>query len=368
MENTLSNINGANMQINKIIERIIRRIFPAGAVNIRLNYQAFNPDFKPENSASAQNNNSAQNKLAEFDYDKLSLNYHADKPHYSFDQIALPGDTVDQIMEAIATIQLEGKVFDEWGLRNIIPYASSAMNFFGPPGTGKSMAAEAVAKYLDTGIIRAAYADIESKYHGEGPRMVKAIFKAAERENAVLFLDEADSLLSKRLTNVHDGSDQAINSMRSQLLISIERFKGIVIFATNLAINYDRAFLSRLSNIEFHMPDAAARKVIWQQHISGNGIKLPLSDDIDIIELASRYTFSGRQIKNAVKDACIRAAMRGDNVVISQEDFTRSCEKIQNQSDSIQKAADHTQNASVITRQQEDALKGILQKKLNEQN
>ncbi len=183
-----------------------------------------------------------------------------------------------------------------------------------------------------------------------------------------MFLDEADSLLSKRLTNVHDGSDQAINSMRSQLLISIERFKGIVIFATNLAINYDRAFLSRLSNIEFHMPDAAARKVIWQQHISGNGIKLPLSDDIDIIELASRYTFSGRQIKNAVKDACIRAAMRGDNVVISQEDFTRSCEKIQNQSDSIQKAADHTQNASVITRQQEDALKGILQKKLNEQN
>ena len=230
------------------------------------------------------------------------------------------------------------------------------------------MTAEAVAKYLDTGIIRAAYADIESKYHGEGPRMVKAIFKAAERENAVLFLDEADSLLSKRLTNVYDGSDQAINSMRSQLLIYIERFKGIVIFATNLAINYDRAFLSRLSNIEFHMPDAAARKVIWQQHISGNGIKLPLSDDIDIIELASRYTFSGRQIKNAVKDACIRAAMRGDNVVISQEDFTRSCEKIQNQSDSIQKAADHTQNASVITRQQEDALKGILQKKLNEQN
>ena len=70
------------------------------------------------------------------------------------------------------------------------------------------MTAEAVAKYLDTGISRAAYADIESKYHGEGPRMVKAIFKAAERENAVLFLDEADSLLSKRLTNVHDGSEE----------------------------------------------------------------------------------------------------------------------------------------------------------------
>ena len=60
--------------------------------------------------------------------------------------------------------------------------------------------------------------------------------------------------------------------------------------------------------------------------------------------------------------------MRGDNVVISQEDFTRACEKIQNQSDSIQQAVDHTQNASVITRKQEDALKDILQKKLNKQN
>ncbi len=160
------------------------------------------------------------------------------------------------------------------------------MSFYEPPGTGKTMAAEAVVSMLGKKIIRAAYADIESKYHGEGSKMVKAIFKAAERDDAVLFLDESDSLLSKRLTNVTEGSAQAINSMRSQLLISLERFKGIVIFATNLVVNYDKVFLSRLISIEFPMPDSEARKIIWQRHIKGEGIKIPLSDDVDTDTLA----------------------------------------------------------------------------------
>lgn len=90
-------------------------------------------------------------------------------------------------------------MFDEWGLRSIIPNASSAISFYGPPGTGKSMAAEAIAENLGKKILRATYADIESKFHGEGPKMVKAIFRAAERDDAILFLDESDSLLSKRL-------------------------------------------------------------------------------------------------------------------------------------------------------------------------
>ncbi len=148
---------------------------------------------------------------SEYDYEKLSMNYCADEPKYSFEQVVLPEYTRKQIDEAIGIIQVEHKVFDEWGLRSIIPQASTALSFYGPPGTGKSMSAEAVAKKLNKKILKATYADIESKYHGEGPKMVKAIFRAAERENAILFLDESDSLLSKRLTNVSDGSAQAIN-------------------------------------------------------------------------------------------------------------------------------------------------------------
>jgi SpoVK/Ycf46/Vps4 family AAA+-type ATPase len=91
-------------------------------------------------------------------------------------------------------------------------------------------------------IIEASYAHIKSMYHGEGPKNVEALFYAAQAQNAILFIDEADSLLSRRLTNVNQGSEQAINSMRSQLLICLERFKGVVIFATNLVQNYDPAF------------------------------------------------------------------------------------------------------------------------------
>ena len=326
--------------------------------SVKLNYQHLNPDFRPDSAPKIQTQSQPKDstKLEEFGYKKLSLNYHAETPHYSFEQVILPEDTRSKILEAVATIQVETKVFDEWGLRTIIPYTASAMSFYGPPGTGKTMAAEAVAHMLGKKIIRAAYADIESKYHGEGPKMVKAIFLAAEREDAVLFLDESDSLLSKRLTDVRSGSEQAINSMRSQLLMCLEQFRGIVIFATNLVVNYDRAFLSRLISIEFPVPDKTARKSIWDKHLRGEGMNIPLSDDVDTDELAEKYTFCGREIKNAVKDACVTAAMHEKDSV-TQSDLLRACEKVKTESENLAKADDHTQTT----------LKAILQKKVDQQ-
>ena len=337
------------------ITSAITEIF-ACHVEVRLNYQRLNPEYRPQNlPSSAKPKNDSRDEPSEFDYEKLSLNYHAEEPHYTFEQVILPEDTRRKILEAVATIQVEEKVFDEWGLRSIIPYAVSAMSFYGAPGTGKTMAAEAVASMLGKKIIRAAYADIESKYHGEGPKMVKAIFLAAEREDAVLFLDESDSLLSKRLTDVRSGSEQAINSMRSQLLISLERFRGIVIFATNLVVNYDRAFLSRLISIEFPQPDVEARRAIWERHIRGNGLRIPLSDDVNTSELAEKYdTFCGREIKNAVKDACVTCAVNGRETV-TQSDLLRASEKVKTEAEKVQNASDHTQST----------LKGLLQKKVD---
>ena len=356
-------------EITKIIKDIINN-----PVEIKLNYENFAPDFRPENITSAPKHKtkeqSAEEKYektsAEFDYEKLSENYHAEEPHYTFEQVILPKETREKILDAVATIQVEEKVFDEWGLRTIIPFATSAMSFYGPPGTGKTMAAEAVASMLGKKIIRAAYADIESKYHGEGPKMVKAIFKAAERDDAVLFLDESDSLLSKRLTNNSEPLAQSINSMRSQLLISLERFKGIVIFATNLVVNYDKAFLSRLISIEFPMPDTEARKVIWQRHTRGEGINIPLSEDVNTDELAQKYKFCGREIKNAVKDACVKSAREG-NELVSQSDLIKACEKIKIESENVLNASDHTQSGNngkkILSPELNNTLKNILQEK-----
>ena len=363
---------GSEDEVKRCITSLMDKFIKPKQLNISLNYKRLDPNFAPtsvseknaEMLPKAKNDISSNKPSSEFDYDKLSENYSAEEPRYSFEQVILPESVREQIIEAVGTIQAEPKVFDEWGLRNIIPNASSAISFYGPPGTGKSMAAEAIAKMLGKKVLRATYADIESKYHGEGPKMVKAIFRAAERDNAVLFLDESDSLLSKRLTNVTDGSAQAINSMRSQLLISLESFRGIVIFATNLVVNYDKAFLSRLINIEFFAPDVNARKNIWEQHLRGKGLNIPLAENVDTDELANKYEFCGREIKNSVKDACVTVVISGRDIV-TQADIIKACEKTKTESERILKAEDHTatKNPSEETK---ELLKKQIQKQLDE--
>ena len=372
--------SGFDKDIVNTIKTIIKQYFNEFDTNVALNYNKFNPNFNPceveENSFKSKNisenkmNNqqrNSQSKSEEFDYDKLSENYHAEKPHYSFEQVILPVLLKTQIEEAVGTILVEHKVFDEWGLRTIIPNASSALSFYGPPGTGKSMAAEAIAQKLGKKILRATYADIESKFHGEGPKMVKAIFRAAERDDAVLFLDESDSLLSKRLTNVTDGSAQAINSMRSQLLICLEQFKGIVIFATNLVVNYDKAFLSRLINIEFTKPDKEARYAIWYQHLKGEGLHIPLAEDVDIYELAEKFEFCGREIKNSVKDACVITAIAQEQYV-SQASLLKAAEKTRIEYEKVMKAEDHTVAKPQLSEETKNILKDAMQKKIDATN
>lgn len=228
------------------------------------------------------------------------------EPKFQFEQLILPKETLEDLQHKISLFQLKSKVFDEWGLKKIEPYPRSALNFYGKPGTGKTMAAHAIAQFLGKKIILATYAEIESKYHGDGPKNVKAVFKKAEEEDAVLFMDEADSLLSQRLSNVSQGSEQAINSMRSQLLICLEKFSGLVIFSTNFVEQYDKAFETRVSNIEFKMPDAENREKIWKQHLPET---LPLKNDVDIHALAGEVDdICGRDIKNAVIDAALKVA------------------------------------------------------------
>ena len=298
----------------------------------------------------------------EFDYEKKSKQYTPVDPLYSFDRVILPADVIKKIEEAIGILECENKVFNEWGLYEIQPHPSTSLSFFGPSGTGKTMAAEAIAHKLGKKILKVSYADVESKYHGEGPKMVKAIFLAAANNDAVLFFDEADSLLSKRLTSVTQGSEQAINSMRSQLLICLEEFRGIVIFATNLIVNYDQAFLTRLISVEFKNPDAETRKKIWDVHIKPpldgkpHKLRIPLSEDVDTTILAQEFDFSGREIRNSVVSACVSAALNDRNYV-AQRDFINACEKIVAEKMALSEAKDHTKNTDFIKKALTEKLK-----------
>lgn len=252
--------------------------------------------------------------------------YKSRLPLFRFDFLVLPETVKEDILLAVNLIKLENKIFDEWNLRKIEPFPRTALNFHGEPGTGKTLAAHAVAHQIEKPILVASYAQIESKFHGDGPKNVEAIFYAAERDKSVLFIDEADSLLSKRLTNVTQGSEQAINSMRSQLFICLEQFKGIVIFATNLVSNYDKAFETRVRNIYFPLPDKENRLAIWKQHLFFEGGP-PLAKDISIPTLAEIDSVCGRDIKNAVIDAALRVA-QSNKSIITMEDLTDAISRI----------------------------------------
>ncbi|MDO4332473.1 MAG: ATP-binding protein [Eubacteriales bacterium] len=265
------------------------------------------------------------------EYRSFAREFTAEEPKFTFDRLVLAEDVRQRILEQICILENRDKLFREWGLAAIAS-PSVLLNLYGDSGTGKSMAAEAIANRLGKKILRVSYADIESKYHGEGPKRLKGIFLAATEQDAVLFIDEADSLLSARLSNVTQGSEQAINSMRSQLLISLENHDGIVIFATNLIENYDKAFRTRLLSVEMKRPDAAQRRQIWYNHLYpvGEGrirLNIPLAQDIDLEKLAG-FDFCGRDIRNAVKQACVAVVVRGGNIVC-QEDLMCACERIE---------------------------------------
>jgi len=134
----------------------------------------------------------------------------------------------------------------------------------------------------------------------------------AAEQDAVLFIDEAESLLSKRFSQPEQAAESAVNSMRAELLMALDSYQGLVIFASNLPHSYDPAMESRLMHVDFGLPDYALRRRIWQIHLPP---QLPLGPDVPIDELAEVSGVSGRDIKQAVIDAAVEAARRGNDRV-----------------------------------------------------
>ena len=184
-----------------------------------------------------------------------------------------------------------------------------SFNFFGPPGTGKSFAAEAIAHHLDKNIIKVNYAEIESKYVGETPKNITAAFTKAKQSDSILFFDEADSILGKRLTNVTQAADHGVNVSRSVMLLQLDKFDGVVLFATNLPGNFDGAFVRRiLAHIEFVLPDLDCRKKLWKYLLPD---EMPRHESIEYIWLAEESEgLSGGEILNVVKLAASIAVSR----------------------------------------------------------
>jgi SpoVK/Ycf46/Vps4 family AAA+-type ATPase len=261
-----------------------------------------------------EGNFTAQEKHGK-DHELSSLYFVASNPTFSLDQVILPENTKNDILEALNLLRYQQLIFEDWGFKQIEPNYKVALNFFGPPGTGKTMAAHAIAHHLGKKILAVDYAQIESKFVGDAPKNLEKAFKVAAEENALLFFDEADSFLGKRIAGISTGSEQAINSLRSQMLLALDRHTGVVIFASNFVENYDKAFETRIRHIQFELPDKSAIEKIFKCMLPSNA---PI-EEINFEEVSGEANgFSGRDIKNSLLLAAIKAATQHDACRITQ--------------------------------------------------
>ena len=252
-------------------------------------------------------------------------------PRRTFEDVILPAATRRAVEQALAQIAKHDLLFRQWGLAE--RHATGlglAFNFAGPPGTGKTICAEAVAFALGRELLVVRYSELESRWMGQTSKNVSAIFAAAADQNAVLFFDEADAIAGRRFAAATQGSERESNAVVNVLLRELEAFSGVVIFATNLATSFDPAFERRIrQHVLFAMPDAAAREQIWRVQL--HPTKTPLADDVDFAALAERFEASGGDIKNAVlKAAQLAASEPGLDVakVISQHHFVTAMEDV----------------------------------------
>jgi SpoVK/Ycf46/Vps4 family AAA+-type ATPase len=225
------------------------------------------------------------------------------EPRRSFDDVVLPATTMRALNHALALVRKHDLIFHQWGLAERHSTGLGlAFHFAGPPGTGKTICAEALAYALDQKLLVVRYAELESRWVGQTSKHVASVFRAAARENAVLFFDEADAIAGRRFTSMNAAYEREANAIVNVLLHELETFPGVVIFATNLAANIDPAFERRIrTHILFTMPDVDERERIWQVQLHAR--KTPLAADVDFRELAERYPRSGGDIKNAVLKA-----------------------------------------------------------------
>jgi SpoVK/Ycf46/Vps4 family AAA+-type ATPase len=190
------------------------------------------------------------------------------EPRHDLDKMILHPEVKTDIHAGLRALEIRADLDRIWNLSSIQPQQGRCiLNFYGPPGTGKTRAALGIALRLGKPLYQVDYSAVISKYLGDTAKHIKAAFQAAREQDAVLFFDEADSLLSKRVSTGESRST-SINQNRNCLMQELDRFDGVVIVTTNLFENYDPALLRRIQrHIKFRVPDASMRRELFALHL-----------------------------------------------------------------------------------------------------
>ncbi len=235
---------------------------------------------------------------------------------YDWDDLVLPADVVSQLHAFETQVRLRWTVYEDWGFGRLahLGYGISAL-FGGPSGTGKTMAAQVLARALGIELLRVDLAGVVNKYIGETEKKLREVFDACEDSGALLFFDEADALFGMR-TQVKDAHDRFANIEIDYLLQRVERFDGVAILATNRRQDLDPAFVRRLRFVvEFQVPRPEGRLALWQRALvptAPNGETL--LDELDWSYLSQRLNMTGAEIKGTALGAAFMARAEGTRI------------------------------------------------------
>jgi AAA+ superfamily predicted ATPase len=238
---------------------------------------------------------------------------------YTWDDIVLSQALREHLAELEQQVRMRWPVYEEWGFERLCPLGRGITAMFaGPSGTGKTMAAQVLARSLSMKLYRVDLAGVVNKYIGETEKRLKQVFDACERANVLLFFDEADALFGQR-TQVKDAHDRFANIEIDYLLQRMEQFDGVAILATNRKGDLDRAFLRRIRFIvDFMQPGPPERLALWHRALpprSPEGEEL--LDQIDWQFLAYRLTMTGADITAAALGAAFLARSGGTRITMN---------------------------------------------------
>ena len=239
---------------------------------------------------------------------------------YSMDDLEIEEAQKKVLLTACSRFKIRNRVEKKYGIKRSGAYGNGvSVLLCGPPGTGKTMAAQVISKELSLPLYRVDVSQIFSKYIGETQKNLGEIFDQARKTNVILFFDEADALFSKR-TDVNDSHDKYANAETAFLLQKVEAHSGMTVLATNLFGNFDAAFARRLSYvIRLQKPDVPTRLALWKS-ILPKGVKL--AADIDFGFFAEKFDLSGSSIKSVLYSAMYMAA--AENRPLGNGDIVRS--------------------------------------------
>lgn len=257
----------------------------------------------------------------------LSQSRKTAKAAVTIDKVILSEDKKEQIMAAISQVEHNDKIFSEWGFGQVFEKGTAvSLLFYGVPGTGKTLMAEAIANHLKQKIKIIQTADVESSEPGQAERNLREFFKLS---GTVLLFDECDSLIAPR-----DEVGMILGAQINALLTELERYTGTVIFTTNRLGRMDAAFERRVSaKIEFTFPTKEQREQIWKNLIPKEA---PIHKEVKFSKLAE-IPLPGGHIKNAVLNAARRAAYL-KREIIDLDCFTHGIQKELEAADSFEEA------------------------------